>query len=368
MGYDFHITRREHWSDDGPLGITLDEWLDVVAKDAEMRLDGRLYGSFFLSGWASAGEVQDGDLIDQRARICVEKTMVAHLVRTTRVAFSTLALLALVMVAQATELPYPPEVARWKEIAIPAETDKGAQMAWFYAANYSRHEWRVIAEGNKIVAQLTDQKQEEKRERPAFNPKADQFSGASLFSRVDDGWLVGFNHGEFGAALYWFNKDGTRNYKISDHQVVEFFVLPNGTYAIEGLAHLGSSHGSIVRLARAEPGARWRASVVTRLPYAPYAISVGRDNDMFITLSDALVSVGDDRRVETLLGNAPWSGLYPNSSVLSSDHQKLYIGMRQFVAEWDIPTKKIRFLIPSGSFLNKLPQKDEQRIRKLYGG
>ena len=43
-------------------------------------------------------------------------------------------------------------------------------------------------------------------------------------ARVDDGWLVGFNKGEFGAALYWFSADGKQNYKISDHQVWEFFL------------------------------------------------------------------------------------------------------------------------------------------------
>ena len=283
-----------------------------------------------------------------------------------RFALPILALLTVALVAQATEPDYPREVAQWQEVSIPGETNRGARAAWFYAANYSRHEWRVFAENNKIVAKLGGTKHRDQRERPAFNPTVDQFHGASLFSRVDDGWLVAFNHGEFGAALYWFSDDGQRHYKVSDHQVVGFFALPNGLHAIEGLAHLGLSKGSIIRMARTEPGARWRALTVTNLPFAPYAISIGRDNKMLVTLSDVLVSVGDDRRVETLLGNSPWSGLYPNSSILSSDEQKLYIGMRQFVAEFDILSRKLRFLIPSDAFLNRLPRKDEQRIRKQY--
>ena len=39
MGYEVHITRKENWLDDGP-DIALEEWLDVVRSDAEMRLDG----------------------------------------------------------------------------------------------------------------------------------------------------------------------------------------------------------------------------------------------------------------------------------------------------------------------------------------
>jgi hypothetical protein len=40
MGYEVHITRKENWFDEGP-DISLDEWLDVVRADSEMRLDGQ---------------------------------------------------------------------------------------------------------------------------------------------------------------------------------------------------------------------------------------------------------------------------------------------------------------------------------------
>ena len=74
-------------------------------------------------------------------------------------------------------------------------------------------------------------------------PRPVNFVALSAFARVDDGWLIGFNHGEFGAALYWFSLDGNRNYKISDHQVVDFISTPDGFLAVEGLAHLGNLAG-----------------------------------------------------------------------------------------------------------------------------
>jgi hypothetical protein len=128
------------------------------------------------------------------------------------------------------------------------------------------------------------------------------------------------------------------------------------------------SEGSIIRIARPQPGAHWQAATVTKLPFAPYAVSVRRDGTMLVTLSDSLVSVGKDRKITTVLSDPPWGGLYPNSSVFTSDEHKLYIGMRQFVGEFDVATKTLRLLIPSGAFLNKLPKEDEQRIRKQYGG
>jgi hypothetical protein len=40
MGYEVHITRKASWfEDDGPV-ISLNEWLEYLSSDAEMRLDG----------------------------------------------------------------------------------------------------------------------------------------------------------------------------------------------------------------------------------------------------------------------------------------------------------------------------------------
>ena len=96
--------------------------------------------------------------------------------------------------------------------------------------------------------------------------------------------------------------------------------------------------------------------------------SAARLDRRLVTLSDSLVCVGADRKIQILLSHAPWGGLYPSSSVLSQNEQSLYIGMRQFVGELDLTTKKLRLLIPSNQFLNRLPKEDEKRIRKQYGG
>ncbi len=38
MGYELHITRREHWADTETPDIPLDEWLAYVNKDSELEL------------------------------------------------------------------------------------------------------------------------------------------------------------------------------------------------------------------------------------------------------------------------------------------------------------------------------------------
>jgi len=263
---------------------------------------------------------------------------------------------------------YPRDIARWQEVAVPPESNEDARMLWFSAASWSPHEWRVFAEDDRVCAQRTSANDTNRGERPTFTPDIHLIGSlhpATSFAAVDDGWLIGCNGGEWGGQLYWFSKDGERNYRISNHRIVDFFFLPDGLYAIEGLAHMVMSEGSVIRIARPRPDARWEATTATKLPFAPDAISVRRDGTMLLTLSDSLVSISPDRTVHTLLlSDPPWrhGPLYPNSSLLSTDEQKLYIGMRQFVGEFDLLTKKLRLLIPSDAFLNKLPVSEEQRL------
>jgi hypothetical protein len=268
----------------------------------------------------------------------------------------------------AAEPQYPQDVTRWQEVVVPPKTDEAAYMVWSYAANYSEREWDVFTKNGQPRAQLCVKGPKKHFNQPSFAPEAGGFHGASAFAKVDDGWLVGFNRGEFGAALYWFSRDGKHSYKISDHQVVSLFSLSGSVYAIEGLAHMGLSRGSVIRITRPKRNARWQAMSVVKLPFAPRAVSLRRDGTMLITLSDSLVSVSPDRKIKTLLRDVPWDNLYPNSSVLSLDEQKLYIGMRQFVAEYDLATRRLRLLVPSSKFLNRLPDEQKKSIRRQYGG
>jgi hypothetical protein len=132
------------------------------------------------------------------------------------------------------------------------------------------------------------------------------FVGANRFAAVEDGWLIGFNHGEFGAPLYWFSRDGKRHYLISNSYVVAFFMRPDGMYAIEGMAHMGASCGSLIRVARATRKGKWRAERFVRLPFAPNTISLKRDGEMIIALSDSLVLVNSKGHITTLISDAPW--------------------------------------------------------------
>ncbi|HEY9109944.1 MAG TPA: hypothetical protein VIN58_24975, partial [Roseateles sp.] len=236
--------------------------------------------------------------------------------------FSGTLLLAIALASGSVCADCPHDLAQAREIPVPPASDRASRALWDYAANYSKLEWQVHLDGQRICARLDEQVS---GQRPKFVPQADGFRGASSFARVDDGWLVGFNQGEFGAALYWFSENGRQHYRISEHQVVQFFPTTSGWGAIEGLAHLGMSEGSIILVTRAQPQGRWQARTALSLPAAPYAIAQPKLGPALAVLSDSLVAVTDLRRADMLLADAPWAGLYPNSAVLSADERTLYI-------------------------------------------
>ena len=122
---------------------------------------------------------------------------------------------------------YSRDVRQWQEVILPPEDDEYRLTAWFEAAStFSKsYEWRIFVEHDQVCAQLASEPGRDDKERPKFQAETQDFSTGpeTAFQRVEDGWLVGFNQGEFGAALYWFNPDGKQNYKISNHQVVDFF-------------------------------------------------------------------------------------------------------------------------------------------------
>lgn len=264
--------------------------------------------------------------------------------------------------------PHPSRVDEWVATSVPSRADRADYAVWSYTSNYSEYEWRVSAQEGIVTAQLAPRASDESSLGLPFTPRTDKFAGAASAIHVPDGWLVAFNHGEFGAALYWFNETGSQNYKVSDNQVVAFAQLPDRLLAVEGLAHMTMSRGSIIRIERFKDQDRWTARTVARLPFAPYAAVVQHDGRIVIILSDALVRATANGKLQTLLSDVPWAQLYPNSAAMGQDEKRVYVGMRQYVAEIDLTTRKLRMLVPSAAFLNKLPKDQEQRIRKQSGG
>lgn len=259
------------------------------------------------------------------------------------------------------------DVSKWIEIPYPKDAQSAEGALWNYRADYSKYDWCVFCNGQKVCAVLTTQTNLVAKEVPVFMPKAEEVHRVAATLKVADGWLVGFNDGEWGGALYWFNPNGTAKYRISKHQIVDFVQTSNRIFAIEGLAHLSLSEGSIISICRSSNQGPWQITGLYRLPQAPYAVVQHLDGNLLVVLSDSFVSVALDGKIKTIVKEVRWGGLYPNSMVLSTDAKTVCVGMRQFVAKITLKNGKVSFLVPDQSYLNQLPKEDEDRIRKVYG-
>ena len=163
----------------------------------------------------------------------------------------------------------------------------------------------------------------------------------SLLS-VDDGYLVGFDRGEWGGYLYWFSKEGKKHYQVSTDQIVQFIKKSSEVYAIQGLAHMGISEGSIIKIKKLKN--KWISKEYLKLPTAPFAIALHNTSFIVIT-SKSLFEITNDNKISTLVETGIWNtGLYPNSIVVSGN--KAYAGMRAGVFEYDLLSRKQNWLLP----------------------
>ena len=264
--------------------------------------------------------------------------------------------------------PDPRDIDAWVEQLPPRASDKPGGVVWEDALRIPAFAWRVFLEDGKVLAELLDPRVKEPEPQPPFVVETKDISGPTAFCQVDDGWLVAFNHGEFGGALYWFSADGAQNYRISDHRVEAFLQTPGGVLAIEGIAHGGLSQGSLIRIARPEPGARWLAPTLLTLPAAPVAVARRADGMLFIVLSDGVASVDPSDRLHVLFRDQERMGLSRvRSCVLSSDGNRLYFGMGDFVGQVKLDAAHLTLLVPDADFLQAATGSDVQQVMDRYG-
>ena len=248
---------------------------------------------------------------------------------------------------------YPTDPAKWEVTTRPSKNDRDRYQAFLHRANFSRHDWRVSVEDGKVVARVRAEVTAPKEKSPDFDTTVQlQDSKAPAFRtlKVSDGWIAAYNQGEFGSAVYWFSGDGKNKKKLSGHQVNEFVIEGDRVFAVEGLAHLSLSQGSMIEIKKQDN--QWKVEEFLPLPSSAEAIARVGEGDFVIVTSDMLLRVNLDRQILILIPTGDWGGLYPNS--IATDGKYAYIGMRQFVArcKLDKSVQNFDLLVPSSKWLN----------------
>jgi hypothetical protein len=266
--------------------------------------------------------------------------------------------------ALAQEADYPDDVSKWVATAPP----KLGTRRHFRANQDAAHRWVVFLRGGHPLVRLREKGSIYRRQEslPRMPFKVEQGSvkeglaGEWFSTKVPDGWIIGFNAGEFGAGLWWYSPDGKRRYKISRDQVVGFLETEAGLLALEGIAHGFDSLGRIVRLTRGSDG-RWRSEDLVDLKGAPEVAVKDGDGSVVVATSDRLLRVDPTtRKVDILLENAFWRGLYPASMIIAPTGE-VYIGMRHGIAkvERQGTAYKTQWLLPNRKIAEQEPREAE---------
>lgn len=246
---------------------------------------------------------------------------------------------------------YPSDLAKWVVTEPPKKNDE----RWLAANWDAGHHWLVDLQAGLPSARPASEKGPAPPTLPFAIERgtaAQGLAGRRLPLKVDDGWLIAFNAGEWGGWLWWFSPDGTRRYKIaSDCWINGFHPTDAGLLAVEGISHGVTSRGGVVRLSRKADG-RWHSEAFVALDEEARCAAKDADGTLIVATWERLLRVHlATRKVDVLLRDAFWAGLYPDSMAVTPAGT-IYLGMRHGVARVEKRggAYRVDWLLPSPDF------------------
>jgi hypothetical protein len=252
---------------------------------------------------------------------------------------------------------YERNVAKWQEVVPeknPPESYPAGSNVPFWDVS-----WRVYLEKGQILADANPEQTRNPVVLPPFSPT---WKGSKVESDtwvgipVEDGWLVAFNVGEFGADVVWYNHDGSKQYEVAQEYVDQFLVTPDGIFGQGGLAHMGTAFGGLYRFDRKRD--QWQLThLLDTSPNAPIA---WLGNHTLLIVMSELCSysvIGGLQKFATKALPATISVQIDEAKLYSRGRwafttDKMYIASGTTVTETDLHTRKHRALVPDDRFVN----------------
>ena len=230
-------------------------------------------------------------------------------------------------------------INNWVSYPIKANLDS------LHISNNSPNDWYIYLKNDSV--RVIDFKNHKAPSLP-FVIKADSnkkiLRGDLSILKVNDGYLIGSYRGEWGGGLYWFSSNGDKSYMISGDEIVQFLKKGDEIYAIQGLAHLFMSEGSIISIEKIKN--TWTAKQVLKLPTAPYAAALDSKQNFIVITSKSLFKIDENFSTTILIDSGIWyRALYPNSLIVKNDI--IYAGMRACVYKYNLVSKKQEWLLPN---------------------
>ena len=219
--------------------------------------------------------------------------------------------------------------------------------------NLSRNEWKVSAEAGGTRIAENSRGQVEAPALPRLIHQEDMTRLQSV-TRVNDGWLLAYDGGEFGGGLWLTNDDGSDVRRISNRDVRAVVMRDDGVLILSGLVHivLDSGDASFYALPHnMNMALQWSI----KLDGAPTAYAQ-QSGAVIVATTHSLDRLTTSGHLEVLHEFPSWIvQQYANSMAISADGS-IYIGMRMFVLrlkdqsgeyseEWLLPDECRRFTL-----------------------
>ena len=178
--------------------------------------------------------------------------------------------------------------------------------------------------------------------RPYFDTmRSYSWKGFRTVKKVANGYLVGFNKGEFGGSLYWFSERGDTSYQISRENVDYIFEYKKKVYMANGIFQMGTELGKINEMGFAD--GKWKVEQRIELPSKSHIILPYKDR-MLIVTTKAILFFDGTNNFDFIRKDGFWDRLYPQSAVILNDD--LFVGMRGGVYKINLNTKNEEWLMP----------------------
>ncbi len=227
----------------------------------------------------------------------------------------------------------------WKENPIPNK-EKIERLN-----HYKKKSWKVFNKENLPFARVIDySKSRIEKELPIdiapkeFSELSFHFNGNRVFQKLKDGWLIGFDNGEWGGGLYWYDNKGETNYKINNGNINDIFEINKEIFVVEGIAHLDISGGQIYKIIQEDD--KWVEELFITLQLAPQVTIIDKSNNFIISNSSQIIKIGLDKKIEELIPKDKWNGwIYSNSMIIHEND--LYVGMRSGIMKIDLNKEKV---------------------------
>lgn len=256
---------------------------------------------------------------------------------------------ALVLVLATASLAVAQESVSHVEPGIPAgwvnaPSSKDAPALW-QCAKYGRS-WVVSKNQDAIAIEELNIDKQNPVPVPRQLKLSKEMIGRRSMLHTGDGWLIGFDAGEFGGGLWWFSNDGSEAKKLLEQNVHSIYETPDGVFVLAGLAHLGIDNGEIDQFTNKpeKVSLKYKAS----LGGSPEASALGPEGQIIIATMGSVLLVDHAGKVHELYRSGE-NLTYPTSVVVKANGD-IFVAMRFFVlrlvsdngayrADWLMPKK-----------------------------